>query len=121
MKKEQDQMPDSTNRVNDPETDGVKVYKPNLLVRFYLKLSGGRGRLEMKDFPGGWTDMVYVESLIKMSFMERVKLLFLGRVILYNYILCENEPGKTKAITQCFVGTPLDDIHYGLPKGRKPD
>ncbi len=75
----------------------------------------------MEDFPGGWTDMVYVETLVKLTFSERLKILILGRLIIYQYVLCENQPGKTKATTQTFVGHPLDDQHYKLPTPEKTE
>ncbi len=75
----------------------------------------------MSDFPGGWTDMVYVETLIKLSFSERVKILLLGRLIVNQYVLCEHQPGKTKATTQTFVGHPLDDARYKLPTVEKTE
>jgi hypothetical protein len=81
-----------------------------------MKIAGTRRRLGMADFPGGWTDMIFVETFIKLSFMERIKVLFMGRLITMHYILCEKEPGKTKPTTQIFVGHPLDDKNYKLPK-----
>lgn len=75
----------------------------------------------MSDFPGGWTDMVYLETFVKFTWLERLKLLFLGRVIVKNYVLCEKEPGKTKPITHIYIGHPLDDKNFQLPKGEKSD
>lgn len=106
-------MTDSMNLVSEA--------KPSLIHRFFIKVAGGRSRLSMEDFPGGWTDMVYVETLVKLTLSERVKILFLGRLIIYQYVLCEREPGKTKATTQCFVGHPLDDLHYKLPTEEKTE
>jgi len=75
----------------------------------------------MSDFPGGWTDMVYLETFVKFSWVERLKLIILGRVIVKNYVLCEKEPGKTKPITHIYIGHPLDDKNFGLRKEEKPD
>lgn len=75
----------------------------------------------MEDLPGGWTDMIYVETLVKLSLSERLKVLFLGRLIVNQYVLCENQPGKTKAVTQTFVGHPLDDARYMLPTAEKTE
>lgn len=60
------------------------------------------------DAPSHYKDCINQTTVSKLSFIERLRVLVTGIIVVHSRIVTENEVGNTVAQAECYVGTSKD-------------
>lgn len=57
---------------------------------------------DLPEAPPHWKDVIHNTTHVHLSFIDRVKLIFTGLLVVRIKIVCENEVGNTKTSSAAF-------------------
>jgi transposase InsO family protein len=60
------------------------------------------------DLPEWATDGVSVDTRVNFSFVDRIRILFSGKVFVRSWTACENPPGRAESTSSAIVQSPFE-------------